>query len=75
MKELLPANEMETRLFENIGTEPTHIDEICRQSGLDISAVSSTLTMMELKGMIKQIGYMNYIVSREMRENYRARVN
>ena len=75
MKELLPADKMETMLLENLGTEPTHIDEICRQSGLDISAVSSTLTMMELKGMIKQIGYMNYIVAREMRENYRARVN
>jgi DNA processing protein len=75
MKELLPANEMEIRLFKNLGTEPLHIDEICRQSGLDISAVSSTLTMMELKGMIKQIGYMNYIVAKEMRENYRAGVN
>jgi hypothetical protein len=31
--------------------------------------------MMELKGMIKQIGYMNYVVAKEMRENYRARVN
>jgi DNA processing protein len=75
MKELLPTNEMESRLFKNLGAEPTHIDEICRQSGLDVSAVSSTLTMMELKGMIKQIGYMNYIVSKDMRENYRARVN
>jgi DNA processing protein len=75
MKELLPTNEMESRLFKNLGTEPTHIDEICRQSGLDISSVSSTLTMMELKGMIKQIGCMNYIVSKEMRENYRARMN
>jgi hypothetical protein len=30
--------------------------------------------MMELKGMVKQVGGMNYIVAREAREEYRVRV-
>jgi DNA processing protein len=64
MKELLPSDETEFLLFKSISSEPRHIDEICRQCGLDISTVSSVLTMMELKGIVKQIGYMNYISSK-----------
>jgi DNA processing protein len=30
--------------------------------------VSSTLAMMELKGMVKQVGGMNYVVARQVRE-------
>jgi DNA processing protein len=75
MKELLPSDETEILLFKSIGSEPTHIDEICRQCGLDISTVSSALTMMELKGIVKQIGYMNYIIAKELRENYNVRNN
>jgi hypothetical protein len=30
--------------------------------------------MMELKGMVKQVGGMNYIVARETREDYRVKV-
>ena len=75
MKELLPTDDTEILLFKNMSSEPTHIDEICRQCGLDISTVSSTLTMMELKGIVKQIGYMNYTIAKELRENYNTRKN
>jgi DNA processing protein len=40
------------------------IDEVCRRSQLPIATVSSTLAMMELKGMVRQLGGMNYIVTR-----------
>jgi DNA processing protein len=74
MKELIPATETESTLLKQVRAEPTHIDEICRASGLPASTVSSTLTMMELKGMVKQVGAMNYSLAREAREEYRVRV-
>jgi hypothetical protein len=70
MKEIIPATETESLLLKQLGTEPTHIDEVCRASGLPISTVSSTLAMMELKGLVKQVGTMNYVLSREAGQEY-----
>ncbi len=75
MKEIIPASDTESLLLKQLGAEPTHIDEVCRSSGLPISTVSSTLAMMELKGLIKQMGTMNYVLAREVREEYRVRVD
>jgi DNA processing protein len=74
MKELLPENSTEALLLKQLSTEPTHIDEICRRSGLPASLVGSTLAMMELKGLTKQISGMNYVLTREAREEYQAKV-
>lgn len=74
MKELLPASDTESLLLKQLGAEPTHIDELCRSSGLTIATVSSTLAMMELKGLVKQVGAMNYALAREVREAYRVKV-
>ncbi len=67
----LPADETEARLLELISDEPLHVDEICRQSRLPIQQVSSALTMMELKGMVRQVGGMQYVLAREERASYR----
>jgi len=75
MKEVLPPSDTEALLLKQLSAEPTHIDEVCRSSGLPISIVSSTLTMMELKGLVKQVGTMNYVLAREVREEYRVKVD
>ena len=75
MKEIIPASDTESRLLKELSAEPTHIDEVCRSSGLPASDVSSTLAIMELKGMVKQVGNMNYILAREAREEYRVIVD
>ena len=74
MKELIPPSETESLLLKQLSAEPTHIDEVCRGSGLPTSTVSSTLAMMELKGMVKQMGAMNYVLARERREEYQVKV-
>jgi DNA processing protein len=74
VKEFIPASDTETLLLKQLSAEPVHIDEVCRGSGLPIATVSSTLAMMELKGMVRQVGTMNYILSREIREVYRVKV-
>ena len=75
MSELLPATETESLLIKQLSAEPSHIDEVCRKSGLPAATVSSTLAMMELKGLVKQVGTMNYVLSREMRQEYKVRVD
>jgi DNA processing protein len=74
MRELLPESETESALLKHLGAEPSHIDEVCRKSGLAASTVSGTLAMMELKGLVKQVGAMNYVLARELRQEYRVRV-
>ena len=74
MKEIIPPSDTESLLMKHLAAEPTHIDEVCRSSGLPVATVSSTLAMMELKGLIKQVGAMNYALAREMREEYRMKV-
>jgi DNA processing protein len=69
VKEVVPASDTEAVILKQLGAEPRHIDEISRASGLPVSVTSSTLAMMELKGMVKQIGAMNYAICREIREN------
>jgi len=75
IKEVIPASDTESLLLKQLCAEPTHIDEVCRTSGLPISTVSSTLAMMELKGLIKQVGTMNYVLAREVRAEYRVKVD
>jgi DNA processing protein len=73
MQELIPATDTESDLLRHISKEPIHIDEVCRQSGLPVSTVSSVLAMMELKGLIKQMGPMAFVRAREAAPSYRAR--
>jgi DNA processing protein len=75
MKELIITDKTECILIKHLSAEPHHIDEICRHSGLTAPLVSSTLSIMELKGMVKQVGGMNYILAREARDEYKAKVN
>jgi len=36
--------------------------------------VSSTLAMMELKGLVRSVGNMSYVLAREARETYGVKV-
>ncbi len=74
-REAIPASDTESLLLQQLSAEPVHIDEVCRSSGLPIATVSSTLAIMELKGMVKQVGRMNYTLAREAREEYRVTVD
>ncbi len=56
---------VEQALLSRLTDAPLHIDDIQRSSGLPITSVSSTLTILELKGKIKQVGCMHYIRIRE----------
>ena len=74
MKEIIPESETESILLKQLSTEPAHIDEICQSSNLPVSTVSSNLAMMELKGLVKAVGGMKYVLAREARQEYRVRI-
>lgn len=61
----LPADEIEANLLRALANEPLHVDDLCSQTGLAIERVSATLTMMELKGMVRHLGGMKYGSIRE----------
>lgn len=72
MQELAPATDTEAEVLRHITKEPVHIDDVCRESGLPAATVSSVLTMMELKGLVREIGAKSYVRAREAREKYAA---
>lgn len=56
----LPANEEERIMLDILQNETMHIDEVIRQSGLAAHIVSANLTTMALKGMVRDMGNMQY---------------
>jgi len=71
-RKILPADETEARLLNVLGSEPLHVDEIRNQADLPIEKVSAALVLMELKGMVRQVGGMNYVAVREEQSDYLA---
>lgn len=64
MRELLPVDDLEKALLGYLSDTPKHVDEVCRESFLSISLVTSTLTMLELKGFVRHVGGMTYVLAR-----------
>jgi len=56
-------SEDEMRIIECISTKPTHCDIISFTTGINISLVNSMLTVLEMKGMIKQLPGRVYTIS------------
>ncbi len=69
-RKILPSDPTEARLLEALSHEPVHVDDIRSQTGLPIEQVSAALTLMELKGMVRQVGGMNYVAVREVQSGY-----
>ena len=63
-QKIIPDTKEEALLLEHLSREPLHIDRLVEQTGLDTAKASSTLTMMEMKGKVKNLGAMMYVVTR-----------
>ena len=62
LSEVLDLPEGDERsILEHCSLEPLHIDEIRCRCQLPIASVSSTLAMMELRGLVRQVGGMHYV--------------
>ena len=67
-----PEDEAQATALKYVTFDPIHIDEIIRNSSLPSSTVSGALTMMELRGLVRQVGGMNYVRLREASEEYQT---
>jgi DNA processing protein len=63
IKTVLPANDEESQLLALLSHDPVYIDDLSRQSSLPAPTVSSTLMMLELKGVVRQVGSMAYVLA------------
>ena len=66
----LPATPEEARLLNLLTEQPSHVDELSRVAAMPVAQVTGALTMMELKGMVRQVDGMSYIRLREPDPEY-----
>ena len=59
-----PANETERAVLAQLEADPTHVDDIVRGSQLPTATVTSTLALLELKGLVDSAGAMQYCLAR-----------
>jgi DNA processing protein len=60
---LKPITAEEKNICALLSTEPVHLDKIVAKSKLETSAVNATLINLELKGIVKNLGGMNYVIN------------
>lgn len=63
-QKIIPETSEEEAVLAHLKHEPIHIDELTRLTKLPITAINATLTMMEMKGKIKNLGAMKYALAR-----------
>lgn len=63
-KKILPDTAEEAAILNILTREPQHIDEIIKKTSLPSYLASSTLTLMEMKGKVRNLGGMMYVVAR-----------
>ncbi len=63
-RDVVPETKEEGKILEILGNDEVHVDEIIQKSTLPTSQVASTLTMMEMKGKVKNTGNQVYRVVR-----------
>lgn len=59
-KEVIPENPDEEKILKILADGQVHIDNLVRISGMETGKVSSLLTLMEIKGKVKNLGGMVY---------------
>ncbi len=58
---LPPMSDTEQAILESLTAEPMHIDELSNHCSLPVATVSSSLVILELKGLVRQVGHMIYV--------------
>ncbi|GBD11264.1 DNA processing protein DprA [bacterium HR23] len=55
-----PIGEEASALLSALGSETVHIDDLRRRTGLPMPVVSATLTLLEVNGLVRQVGGMHF---------------
>ncbi|HAF62061.1 MAG TPA: DNA-protecting protein DprA [Anaerolineaceae bacterium] len=70
MQRDIPTDEVEILILKLLQNEAMHIDDLQAATGLPVSRISSALTILELKGHVKNTGNMTYSANYELKEEY-----
>ena len=61
-KKLIPESVEEEKILKHLTKVPMHINNLIQITELDTAKISSALTIMEMKGMVKNLGNMQYVL-------------
>lgn len=68
-REILPDSKEEELILKELSSETIHIDKIINNTKLSTAIINSTLTLMELKGKVKNLGKGNYVTTYNSRKS------
>ncbi len=60
-KRVIPDSPTEALIFQTLTREPLHIDAIIKNTALPSKTVNGSLVLMEMKGLVKNVGGMMYV--------------
>ena len=63
-KEIIPETKEEEILLNIITKEPIHINKLVQKTKMPAHQINAALTMMEMKGKVRNLGAMNYVLAR-----------
>jgi DNA processing protein len=63
-RKIIPETPEEEIILCHLTKEPQHINDLIKLSKLDTNVINSTLTIMEMKGMVKNLGNMQYVLAK-----------
>ena len=64
VEEIIGDNEEEQLILKILKREPTHVDAVVKTTGLSTATVAATLTIMEMKGKVRNLGANQYVKSK-----------
>ena len=63
-EEVLGDNDEEQKILQSLSRQPRHFDEIAKLTGLPSPTIAAQLTIMEMKGKVRNLGANQYVKSR-----------
>jgi DNA processing protein len=61
-KTKLQLNEQEAVIYKTLSREPKHINQIIKETGLTSQEAGGTITMLEIRGIVKDVGGKMYVI-------------
>lgn len=61
---MVPESKEEELIIAFLKDEPRHVNELVRLTKLDTSKINGTLVIMEMKGMVRNMGGMKYAINK-----------
>ena len=61
-KKIIPDSPEEAKILAHLSHDPIHFNELVKLTKLDTSVLNSTLTLMEMKGRVRILGSLMYVI-------------